>query len=129
MPRHHVCLVCDYPYLSEPPRSEFGGGSFEICPACGFQFGVNDDDEGIEYDQWRKRWEEAGMPWSSFTIPRPHDWQPVAKFVKTPAAPSSGSAAASSKAKSTSSRPKKKASATKEAKTSSSTKKTKPATE
>lgn len=82
MPRHHVCLVCDYPYLSEPPRSEFGGGSFEICPACGFQFGVNDDDEGIEYDEWRKRWETAGMPWSSFAVPQPKDWKPVAKFVK-----------------------------------------------
>lgn len=90
MPRHHVCLVCDYPHLSEPPRSEFGGGSFEICPACGFQFGVNDDDEGIDYNDWRKRWEAKGMPWSSFAIPQPAQWHPVAKFVK-PAAASANS--------------------------------------
>jgi hypothetical protein len=76
----HVCLVCDYPHLSEPPRSEFGGGSFEICPCCGFQFGVNDDGEGISYDDWRRKWENGGMKWASFDIKPPRDWKPVAKF-------------------------------------------------
>jgi len=73
--------VCDYPKLSEPPRSEFGGGSFEICPSCGFQFGVNDDDEGISYETWRRRWEAAGMPWSSVALKQPSFWKPVAKHV------------------------------------------------
>ena len=71
MPTGYTCLVCDYPYLSEPPRSEIGGGSFEICPSCGFQFGVNDDDEGISYETWRKRWEADGMKWQSFNIKQP----------------------------------------------------------
>jgi len=76
-----ICPVCDYPKLSEPPRSEFGGGSFEICPSCGFQFGVNDDDEGISYETWRRRWEAAGMPWNSLALKQPAFWKPVAKHV------------------------------------------------
>lgn len=76
-----ICPVCDYPKLSEPPRSEFGGGSFEICPSCGFQFGVNDDDEGISYETWRRRWEAAGMPWNSAALKQPATWKPVAKHV------------------------------------------------
>lgn len=77
----YTCPVCDYPKLSEPPRSEFGGGSFEICPSCGFQFGVNDDDEGISYETWRRRWEAAGMPWNSLALKQPTFWTPVAKHV------------------------------------------------
>ncbi|MFN0130449.1 MAG: hypothetical protein ACKV19_27620 [Verrucomicrobiales bacterium] len=77
----YICPVCDYPKLSEPPRSEFGGGSFEICPSCGFQFGVNDDDEGISYETWRRRWEAAGMPWTSVALKKLDSWHPVAKHV------------------------------------------------
>lgn len=77
----YQCPVCDYPNLSEPPRSEFGGGSYEICPSCGFQFGINDDDEGISYEQWRRRWEAKGMPWTSVALKRPTTWNPVAKHV------------------------------------------------
>lgn len=77
----YICPVCDYPHLSEPPRSEFGGGSFEICPSCGFQFGVNDDDEGISYEAWRRRWEAAGMPWNSLALKQPASWKPVARHV------------------------------------------------
>jgi rubredoxin len=50
----HVCPVCDYPYLKEEPRTE-DGGSYEICPRCGFQFGVTDDDLGFTYAQWRDK--------------------------------------------------------------------------
>jgi len=81
MAASYLCPVCDYPKLSEPPRSEFGGGSFEICPSCGFQFGVNDDAEGISYETWRRRWESAGMPWRSAIVKKPDFWEPVARHV------------------------------------------------
>lgn len=58
------CPACGYPDLDEAPRSpRSGGGSYEICPSCGFQFGVTDDDRGISYERWRARWIERGMPW------------------------------------------------------------------
>ncbi|EYR63646.1 hypothetical protein N866_19135 [Actinotalea ferrariae CF5-4] len=62
----YVCPVCGFPELMEPPRSaSTGSGSYEICPACGFEFGVTDDDKGCTYESSRSRWIEAGMPWTS----------------------------------------------------------------
>lgn len=73
---NHTCPVCGYPKLKEAPRSKSGGGSYEICPSCGFQFGVTDDDEGFTYEQWRAKWEKGGMKWSS-TQPMPKNWNPA----------------------------------------------------
>lgn len=70
----YTCPVCGYPDLDELPRGETTGGSYEICPSCGFQFGVSDEDRGISYDQWRMTWIEAGMPWRGVGIERPADW-------------------------------------------------------
>jgi hypothetical protein len=70
----HTCPVCGYPELEEPPRSPSGGGSYEICPSCGFQFGVDDDDKGITYDEWRVRWKEKGQAWSSRGNVAPRGW-------------------------------------------------------
>ncbi len=75
MSAHHTCPVCGYPKLKETPRTRAGGGSFEICPSCGFQFGVSDDDGGFTYEQWRERWRREGMKWSS-AQKKPHRWNP-----------------------------------------------------
>lgn len=73
----HTCPVCGYPSLEEPPRSPAtGGGSYEICRSCGFQFGVTDDDQGYSYAAWREKWIADGMPWSSVGEPPPADWSP-----------------------------------------------------
>ena len=75
----HLCPVCGYPGLKEPPRSlRTGAGSYEICPSCGFEFGVTDDDEGFSYDEWRQAWVDRRMPWDSQAIrPIPEGWDPV----------------------------------------------------
>lgn len=75
MKRHYTCPVCGYARLLEKPRTHDGGGSFEICPSCGFQFGVSDDDDGFTYEQWRERWRAGGLQWSSHQTPPP-DWDP-----------------------------------------------------
>ena len=75
-----MCLVCGFPSLTEPPRATNGGGSYEICPSCGFQFGFDDDDRGINFEEWRRDWIEHGMPWWSRGIPRPTDWNPEAQL-------------------------------------------------
>lgn len=72
---NYCCPVCGFAKLKEPPRSESGGGSYEICPACGFQFGVSDDDDEISYEEWRAEWVERGMEWSSIGIAKPKDWE------------------------------------------------------
>jgi hypothetical protein len=71
----YVCPVCGYPGLTEPPRSKAsGGGSYEICPSCGFQFGVSDDDRGISYEQWRAQWIQDGTPFTAGNPPE--NWDP-----------------------------------------------------
>ncbi len=69
------CPVCGYPRLCETPRTQAEGGSYEICPSCGFQFGVTDDDRGFTYEQWRELWRAEGMRWSSLR-PKPANWDP-----------------------------------------------------
>lgn len=78
MKTNHKCPVCGFDHLKEAPRSESDGGSFEICPACGFQFGVSDDDDDISYEEWREDWVERGMEWSSKGIAKPEGWDPAA---------------------------------------------------
>ncbi len=73
----YVCPVCGYPELEEPPRSTSGGASYEICPSCGFQFGVTDDDKGYSYDEWRGEWRRQGMPWDKRCSTPPVGWDPV----------------------------------------------------
>jgi hypothetical protein len=73
----YVCPVCGFPWLTEPPRSPVGGGSYEICSSCGFEFGVTDDDKDYTYESWRARWISMGMPWWSEGIQQPPDgWDP-----------------------------------------------------
>lgn len=69
-----TCPSCGFPGLQEPPRAASGGGSYEICPSCGFQFGVSDDDTGFTYASWRARWKKGGMRWSSKGIAPPPGW-------------------------------------------------------
>lgn len=60
----YICPVCGFSGLEDPPRlPHAGGGSYEICPSCGFQFGISDEDEGFTYEQWREKWISEGMPW------------------------------------------------------------------
>jgi RNA polymerase subunit RPABC4/transcription elongation factor Spt4 len=75
----HTCPACGYPGLTEEPHSPTtSAGSYEICPSCGFEFGVTDDDEGFSYEEWRQRWVHRGMPWDSAGIESPPDgWDPL----------------------------------------------------
>ena len=82
----HTCPVCGFPDLREAPRGRNGGGSCEICPSCGFQFGVSDDDGGHTYAQWRAAWRKRGLNWSSAGIAPPAGWDARAQLARLPAA-------------------------------------------
>ena len=76
-----TCPVCGYPGLTEVPRSPEGGGSYEICYSCGFEFGVTDDDRGFTYEQWRLAWIGRGMPWGGRGSGAPPEgWDPVVQL-------------------------------------------------
>ncbi len=70
----YPCPVCGWPELELPPRGEGGEASFEICPCCGFEFGYDDDSEGLTYGQARAQWIAGGMKWWSESRMAPVDW-------------------------------------------------------
>jgi hypothetical protein len=78
----YLCPVCGYDGLEEEPRPPSGGGSFEICPSCGFQFGVSDDDRGFTYERWRQIWIDGGMIWDKGRSPAPVGWDPRAQLAR-----------------------------------------------
>ena len=49
-----VCVVCGFNDLDAEPITE-SGGSYEICPSCGFQFGNDDFDGPHTYAQWHAK--------------------------------------------------------------------------
>lgn len=71
---NHTCPVCGWPKLHESPRNESGGASHELCPSCGFEFGFDDDDQGLTYEQARARWISTGMKWWSPSRKAPQHW-------------------------------------------------------
>jgi hypothetical protein len=81
------CPVCGYLGLDEPPWTEESGASYEICPSCGFEFGVTDVDRGISYEQRRREWIAAGMRWWS-RRPPPPGWDPRAQLRELTGEPS-----------------------------------------
>jgi hypothetical protein len=74
-----ICPICGFDGLEYEPyvgRS----GSTEICPCCGFHFGVTewDEFEPITLAEWRAIWIKDGMPWRSLgNIHPPLNWDPV----------------------------------------------------
>jgi hypothetical protein len=78
----YICPACGFPNLKEDPRPKTGGGSYEICPSCNFEFGVTDDDLGLTFDQWRAKWIQNGMPWDSGNSSPPKGWDPKSQLTK-----------------------------------------------
>lgn len=80
----NICPVCNYNGLYEPPYNKYGRGSDEICPCCGFQFGLDDyPDKEAGYEKWRKSWVNKGCTWfSKFRLP-PADYSPVVLTLET----------------------------------------------
>ena len=78
----NMCPACGFAALSEAPRAALsGGGSYEICPSCDFEFGVTDDDQGFSYSVWREKWIEGGMRWNSRSVVQPKRWDPVGQLL------------------------------------------------
>lgn len=78
----NICPVCGYPGLYEPA---YNGtiGSDEICSCCGYQFGFDDDAEGVTHEEWRKKWIAKGMKWDDDTKTGrkpPAGWNPKAQL-------------------------------------------------
>jgi hypothetical protein len=82
----NICPVCGYDELNEPAYNDIGGGSFEICSSCFFQFAYDEGDIGIEepethaiHQEWREKWIKDGMPWRGGDG-KPDDWNPITQL-------------------------------------------------
>ena len=83
----NVCPVCGCGSLVEPAFNERGVGSDDICPCCGFQFGLSDfpyEDRERLIAEWRERWVAGGCVWKfpSDGLP-PEGWDPQAQLART----------------------------------------------
>lgn len=79
----YECPACGFPGLHEPPRTPGSGGSYEICPSCGFEFGYTDEVQHYTYESWRERWIGRGMPWRSAGIEEPPvGWDPQEQLLR-----------------------------------------------
>lgn len=56
MDPNKICPVCGYDQLDEGPFTPEGCPTYEICPCCGFEYGFDDESEGLTYSQFRQRW-------------------------------------------------------------------------
>lgn len=68
------CPVCGFggPEGSRAPYDRYGG-SFDICPCCGFQYGVTDDLKHETFESWRTKWIAAGAKWPA-RKQKPTNW-------------------------------------------------------
>jgi len=69
----YICPVCGYSDLEEPPYDNSGNPSFEICDCCGFEFGFDDANNSISFDDYRKKWISEGAKWFSLDK-KPRNW-------------------------------------------------------
>ena len=82
MPRNEAqftCPVCGYAGLSEAAYAE-GLASFEICPCCYSQFGL--DDAKRTHEELRQMWISDGTPWHSQSHRKPDQWDPVVQLAR-----------------------------------------------
>lgn len=69
----HICPVCGFDGLLEPAYGPGGSPSYEICSACGYEFGFDDDSEGVSQAAHREKWVASGAPWFDPEA-KPDDW-------------------------------------------------------
>ncbi len=71
--KYYMCLVCGFNLLKEPPYDQGNSPSYEICPCCGFEFGVDGANNQIIFTDFRQAWIKNGAQWF---IPKlkPKDW-------------------------------------------------------
>ena len=67
-----LCLVCGFE-MADGPRN------YNICPSCGTEFGLHDENSSIE--ELRTWWLGTGPTWQSTVIPVPVGWSPIEQLI------------------------------------------------
>lgn len=73
----YKCLICGYSELPDEPYTN-NSPSYEMCPCCGFQYGLDDyhkyKTKKELFLEWRINWIDGGCKWFSKSILEPKDW-------------------------------------------------------
>jgi hypothetical protein len=70
----YVCFLCGYPDLRNNPWSEDGlSPSYDICPCCGMEYGVDDINE-LAFKLYREEWFSKGRKWFDQQVKPPLNW-------------------------------------------------------
>lgn len=64
-----MCPVCGYDRMLRPPAVG------HICPCCGVEFEVDDDE--VSHDELRRQWIDRGAPWFSRATRPPLGWNAI----------------------------------------------------
>lgn len=71
----HTCIACGWKGLEEEPIFPFS--SHEICSCCGFEYGLDIQDES-DASVVRRDWLQEGAPWfddeNDIEPRKPKDW-------------------------------------------------------
>lgn len=78
----YTCKVCGFDGLEWPQYLDNDEPNFVICDCCGFQSGYDDDDQGLTFEQYRKKWIERGAPWVN-PAKKPPDWDLLSQLKKS----------------------------------------------
>ncbi|MEW9702988.1 hypothetical protein [Paenibacillus sp. SI8] len=69
----YICTLCGYSNLKFAPWTQKGlSPSYEICPCCGVEFGVDDINKAA-YEIYKKEWFESGNKWF-MESKKPNNW-------------------------------------------------------
>lgn len=71
-----LCPACGYDASGDDLQTHEG------CPCCGYEPRL-DEDFQRSAAQWRRRWVENGMPWTSMAVPQPREWDPTRQLDDT----------------------------------------------
>ena len=76
--RGFTCPVCGYGRLLDAPWNDEGRPSPRPCPSCSTLPGIDTTEpwDPDTHRELRRRWVEAGCPWSSQEQKRPQRWDP-----------------------------------------------------
>ncbi|MCR8842726.1 hypothetical protein NQ117_03450 [Paenibacillus sp. SC116] len=75
------CPICGYDGLREAAYDEDNSPSYQICGCCGVEYGVDDEEEGFNAEEYRNAWIKKGMPWY-FSGYKPLNWDCNAQLRK-----------------------------------------------
>ncbi len=71
--KHYTCPVCGFDKLKELPYDQGNLPSYEICPCCGFEFGLDGVNNQIAFTDFRQRWIKNGANWFMPRL-KPNNW-------------------------------------------------------